>query len=83
MTERRTDQIPRFVGWPHCAVCNAPVAEVERHVDDRMQQMVYTAICHGDREVTTLGRRDVLLGGDFEFSVAFRPKLPEPVERIE
>jgi hypothetical protein len=41
---------------PLCAKCNKQCERLEQHYDDFMARMVYTAVCHGERERVVIER---------------------------
>ena len=54
---------------PKCAVCGVPVAEMLE--DDDGSEVIFTAVCHGQRERVRLRASEARLIGKLDFGVAF------------
>lgn len=44
---------------PLCAVCNKPCDSLEEYYDDFLERVVFTAVCHGQRERVTIERHEL------------------------
>lgn len=64
-------------GWPDCAVCKAPVADVEFWQDPARAVFVVKVRCHGAEETSELKVSDLATAKSIAFTTAFnaRPLL--------
>ena len=66
-----------FTGWPHCAVCDRPVEDVQTDRDIVRRSLIFYAVCHGEHEEVELtsqqleGATAIDIGG----TVFDRPRL--------